>query len=338
MTHPGGIIVGPDGSIWFTEYSNNSIGRLTWDKTVFAPSNALVEYPVPKPGDMPYSDPVDITVGPNGLLWFTEPGRNKIGELAWLTLLPRDQDSTEWDVATQVSFDPHGNVVRGAWHIILGPDGNLWFTEKDTNHLWRFDPQTHQGMPISVPLPPNLPASTPQDLRGITAGLGSLWITDNKAGVIYQVTLSPPTSQSFTPFTLPTTALGHPEDITVAPNGHLWFTDQDTSNDTGKIGELDPTTGNVIEYPQQTTIPLPESITVDQNGHLWFTEPDANRIETLDPTTHTITQPQGLQFGPMTSPEGITVDSKGNIWFTETDANKIGEYRFGCANPVYPTH
>jgi streptogramin lyase len=57
----GGITAGPDGNIWFTEYGNNTLGRIT-------PTGVLTEFPIPKAG----SYPTDITSGPDGNLWFTE--------------------------------------------------------------------------------------------------------------------------------------------------------------------------------------------------------------------------------------------------------------------------
>src|SRR5947209_813146 len=58
-----GIAAGPDGNLWFTEYSGNSIGRITT-------GGAVTEFPLP----VAYSAPRDITAGPDGNLWFTESG------------------------------------------------------------------------------------------------------------------------------------------------------------------------------------------------------------------------------------------------------------------------
>ena len=60
-SYPGGITAGPDGALWFTEFSGNKIGRITT-------AGAITEHAVPTAG----SDPEDITTGPDGALWFTE--------------------------------------------------------------------------------------------------------------------------------------------------------------------------------------------------------------------------------------------------------------------------
>src|SRR5262249_25649450 len=62
-----------------------------------------------------FSKPVDITTGPDGALWFTEFGGNKIG-----TINPVTHGISETPV-------PTANANLGG--IAVGPDGNLWFTE-----------------------------------------------------------------------------------------------------------------------------------------------------------------------------------------------------------------
>jgi virginiamycin B lyase len=69
-SQPKGITAGPDGALWFTEYNNNKIGRIST-------SGAITEYAVPTAASHPYS----ITAGPDGALWFTEYHANNIGRI-----------------------------------------------------------------------------------------------------------------------------------------------------------------------------------------------------------------------------------------------------------------
>jgi len=68
--NPVYIAAGPDGALWFTEFNNGKIGRLTT-------SGAITEYPVPSGGST-----WGITAGPDAALWFTESGFNKIGRVS----------------------------------------------------------------------------------------------------------------------------------------------------------------------------------------------------------------------------------------------------------------
>src|SRR6516164_1677835 len=69
-SEPDGITAGPDGNLWFTEYSGNKIGRIT-------PAGMFAQFPLPTPD----SQPSRIAAGPDGNLWFTEQYGNKIGRI-----------------------------------------------------------------------------------------------------------------------------------------------------------------------------------------------------------------------------------------------------------------
>jgi hypothetical protein len=55
--------------MWFTNYGNNSIGRITTDGT-------LTSYT-----DQTVSEPSAIAAGPDGAMWFTNQGNNSIGRI-----------------------------------------------------------------------------------------------------------------------------------------------------------------------------------------------------------------------------------------------------------------
>ncbi|MBA3708791.1 MAG: hypothetical protein H0W83_08245 [Planctomycetes bacterium] len=66
-----GIVAGPDGALWFSEYSGNKIGRITT-------AGAITEYPLLAAA----SGPSDLTVGPdNTSIWFTEETAFAIGKI-----------------------------------------------------------------------------------------------------------------------------------------------------------------------------------------------------------------------------------------------------------------
>jgi virginiamycin B lyase len=65
-----GITTGPDGALWFTEFADNKIGRITMQ-------GGITEFSLPASGEAPKN----ITAGPGGTLWFTESASNQIGRL-----------------------------------------------------------------------------------------------------------------------------------------------------------------------------------------------------------------------------------------------------------------
>jgi virginiamycin B lyase len=112
--------------------------------------------------------PYGITSGPDGNLWFTEAGGNKIGRIT------TGGSFTEFTVPTGVS-DPFG--------ITSGPDGNLWFTEAGGNKIGRI---TTGGSVTEFAVP--TASSGPS---GITSGPdGNLWFTEQFGNQIGRVVLA----------------------------------------------------------------------------------------------------------------------------------------------------
>src|SRR5204863_6975908 len=65
-SEPAGIVAGPDGNLWFTEYGGSRVGKIT-------PAGVVTEYSL---GITFQSGPLVIAAGPDGNLWFTENNSN----------------------------------------------------------------------------------------------------------------------------------------------------------------------------------------------------------------------------------------------------------------------
>ena len=118
-----------------------------------------------------------------------------------------------------------------------------------------------------------------------------------------------PTAQvrAFTDFAIPT-ANAKPFDITLAPDGNLWFTEFDGN----KIGRITPS-GVVTEYPVPTPGAAPYLITAAPDGTIWFTEYYGNKIGSVSPsgTVTEVALPD-----PNSSPAGITATGDDSVWVT----------------------
>ena len=140
-SHPGGIVLGPDGAVWFTEIATSAIGRLQ--------GRTFTTFPLPQ-GGLPNA----IAIGPDGALWFTEYWDDRVGRIT------TGGQITEYSVPD-----------AGPWDIVSGPDDALWFTELDANRIGRITPLgavTHFDLPSQDTAP-----------AGITNGPdGALWFTD----------------------------------------------------------------------------------------------------------------------------------------------------------------
>lgn len=301
-------------------------------------AQSITEFPVPIAGSNPFA----ITAGPDGNLWYTELGGNRIGRLTpsgvftefaipgadgFPTDITAAGDGNLWFVEYGEFFGsaiwritPAGVVTRivevdGSLNgIAVGPDGHVWSTRPGTsaNAIIRI---TMAGSVTDFPIP--TAGAVPTD---ITAGPdGNLWFTERGTNKIGRIT----TAGAITEFTVPTPS-SQPTGITAGPDGNLWFTEQAGN----QIGRITPG-GAITEFPIPSVLSEPRGIAAGPDGNLWFTENGANQIGRIT-TTGGITE-----FAvptPASRPDGITAGPDGNIWFTEVIANKIGR----LAIPVGP--
>jgi len=282
--------------------------------------------------------PYAVAAGPDGAIWFTEPGANAIGRIA------PDGAIRTFALAAR-NAQPQG--------IALGSDGALYFAENEGpspygSHLARI---TTAGTVTQWNDNNYMP-------QGVAAGPdGSIWFTQGCAGVarisrsgrVAQFGLDGISSQTGAIVQGPdramwfvesgTLAIGRitaagaltlfkgplyqnkyadfPNGVAVGPDGNLWWT-----SDYANIIWAMNTHGRVVHrYEIPTPRALPWGIVAGPDGALWFTERDGNKIGRVTvagrfaeyplPTAHAL-------------PLGIAVGADGNLWFAESGANKIG--------------
>jgi DNA-binding beta-propeller fold protein YncE len=108
-------------------------------------------------------------------------------------------------------------VNGGPLGIAAGPDGNLWFTERNGNRIGRITPGgriTPSGAIVEFPVP-----TTGSILRGIAVGPdGNLWFVEEGVDKVGHVTLT----GAITEFSVPTASSSF-SGITAGPDGQVWF-------------------------------------------------------------------------------------------------------------------
>ncbi|MGZ7023751.1 MAG: virginiamycin B lyase family protein, partial [Ilumatobacteraceae bacterium] len=248
----------------------------------------------------PGSSPSTITLGPDGAMWFTEEGSNRIGRLT---------------PGGSLSEFPIPTVQAAPGGIIAGPDGNIWFTESKTAKIARLVPSSGQitEFPTAV------------GGAGIVVGSdGNLWLTASSANKIMVVSI---TGVVLNTFSVPT-ANAFPHGPTLGPDGNVYFAEQNGD----KIGRITPV-GRFTEWPLPKAASKPIVTSFGPDGRLYFTENAGNRIGRLDVVAGSI-----AEFPLPTAnaaPLGITAGPDGNLWFAESQANRIGRITTGGAITEY---
>jgi virginiamycin B lyase len=268
----------------------NKIGRIT-------PDGTISEFPVPTANSYPGA----LVAGPDGALWFGERFGNKIARMVAGGAI------TEYPVPTRTSINAGPCTVTSSspaeGGIVVGPDGNLWFTEAAGNKIGRISPG---GAIAEFPVP--TPNSSP---LGLAVGPDrALWFVERSASRVGRVT----TAGAVTEFAMPTRD-SFPNAIVAGPDGALWFSELKASR-VGRI-TLD---GRIVEYPAPGVGPV--GLAVGPDGALWMVGYTSNEVVRM--TTDGVVTNRYPIPTPKSTPIWLTLGPDGRLWFTETEVSRIG--------------
>ena len=282
---PLAISKGLPGNVWFAEqYMTGSI--IHYRIVNITTSGVMVgQYNLPSDRDVS-----DMTLGPDGNVWFSENG--SIGKI------------TPAGVITE-------SLVAGA-NATAGPDGNVWFTyagSSATDHgVGKITPS---GAVTRYPVPYYY-----HEPKGIVAGPdGNMWFTEPGANKIGKIT----TSGTITQYNTIPTSNAQPLSIVAGSDGALWFIE----SQAGKIGRI-TTSGSVAEYSVfGATAGSLRELVAGPDGAVWFRNNNTigrmateltNQSISFTSTAPTSATVESLNYTPVASatsglPVTITVDS-----------------------------
>lgn len=247
------------------------------------------------------NDPLGLTPGPGGDVWFTVGG--SINAIGRVTRAGTIKEFTQGFTSGAAPSD----ITRGA-------DGNLWFTAvgNPPNAIGRVTPRGKIREFVAGTSGSGLNAGAAPS--NITRGPnGTLWfLDDGTPKAIGRITRTGAIEE----FTLADQVNSQTEDLTAGPDGNMWFTDRGNTRAIGRItpaGAITEFTGMLDQLNS-----MPNGITAGSDGNLWFTDegsPGAlGRVKPAKPNNLSEFT-TGLQ--PNAVPDAITVGSDGNVWFED---------------------
>jgi virginiamycin B lyase len=269
-----------------------------------AATGRIAEFPLPHAG----SAPTTIAIAPDGLVWFTEAGGNRIGRMR-----PDGTDLVEFDVPT----------ANSAPRIIaLGADGNMWFSEHASGKMARITPA---GAITEFDIP-----TRDSQPRAIALGAdGNIWFGMFAAGKIGRI--GP--RGDVVEFPLPRENSG-PGDITAGADGNLWFLELNGNVDgrvvTGnRVARITPD-GVITEFDLPSATGSPTNIAVGPDRNIWYTKgrmlgrvtPEGEITEFPLPAT---ARGVGLTAGSDRQPPARLVD---RLWYADGAGDKLSYLEF----------
>ncbi len=240
---------------------------------------------------------------------------------------PSTGEIGEYDVATLNKvhdFIPPAPNIYTPIFLAFDGSGIIWFTDPTHGAIGSLNPGTGSWSEFPI----GVSGAQPYDL--VFDQQGHLWFTDYANGAIGEFDTSADNFLGETPVpSRTTTAQTIVYGITIAPDGTIWFAE----NNTAFIGSFTPpasgslTTGAITEHPVLTK--QQHLITVDKAGNVWFSSGFDGQIGELARGSINAPTYSAQTFcvsTSVTSPHisGIAVDSTGKVWFDDSINARVG--------------
>ena len=247
-----------------------------------------------------------------GILWFPSGQKGTLGRLD-----PRTGELKTWPV-------PVGELAKGAepplHDIMIDKEDNVWLSGGGTNKVFKFDQKAAKFTTWDIPEEFGLKPHTGELDRD-----GNYWVTmqTGKPGKGWVVKLDTHTGKSTgfvtkSPYAHPYGP--EPYGLVIDSKGTVWFTELFN----GKLGKIDPKTGEMTEYTTPDPEAGPRRLTLDSKENLWMTECFNGKIAMFNPATSKFTEfDLGVAGGGF--PYSIRVDKADQVWFSMNSNNSIGK-------------
>ncbi|HLJ82759.1 MAG TPA: hypothetical protein VKT51_01120 [Candidatus Eremiobacteraceae bacterium] len=311
------MLTGPDGAMWYNDYSGQQILRMAMDGTArqgaaltsFNPSamalgsdnkfyagdvniaaidiattsGSVTQKAIPSGDKVGYDT---MTLGPDGNVWFSE-----FSHYGKITTSGAITEFTFADSTTSNYFDG----------IVAGPDGNIWISEYNSSIVDKIVPATGHETTFSL-------GCSGQDL---ISAQGSLWVacTNN---TLVQVTTAGVATAFYNPYGFS----GSGKYLTVGPDGNPWF---GTSN-ASVIGEFDPSTLQMTYYYPPANYGNANTMTAGPDGNIWTIENNQRTVQVYILNVMSVS-PASLTFASTGLTSNIVVTQHGTSAWTATSSN-----------------
>ena len=295
------------------------------------------------------SDPLGLTVGGDGNLWFTDAGED-------LTLqgglpAPPAQIGRFHLADGSLSFDPATDWFNAAQNgsvpvaIADSGDNHLWFADNGIGANDVGAISTQGASDLGGTFGVGIPTSTMTDI--ILGPDSNLWYTMFGSGNIGRIGRN---GAGQVAFTLPggrgpgatNTVTENPESITTGPDGNLWFTIQQSKT----IGRITPS-GSLLPEISTGSLPGLAGITTGSDRNVYVTAEGDTTPNPAKPNRPAMAGNGTLArviAGVVTpiappctscgfSPNAIVNGPDGNLWFIDVGGNKI--WRFNPLTSVF---
>jgi streptogramin lyase len=312
------IAQGTEHSIWFIEHNPSAVNLVRINSAGIITG----EFPIPtgkQKGIPEEASPEALTLGPDGNMWFSDSGSNSEGD-GFIGRISPSGKIVEFPIPAATPPKPSGPSG-----IAVGPEGNLWFTERLRGTIDRITPTGAFLDEFAIPTgtADNLPKESEPQAIALGAD-GRMWFIDeNFTGEHFIGSITAGGTVEEVPVPLPWEDTLY--SITAGTDGNMWFT-------AGSFGLSRPPesfVGRIAPAGTITLFQLPtvngaylrmssalEGIVAGQEGDLWFPLQNAGLAVGRVSKSGTI----DVFSAPTTNgtPGSMTMGDDGELWLTDT--------------------
>jgi streptogramin lyase len=248
---PHSIELGNDGHMWFTLCKSGEMAKFDLKTKKFTITSSAVA--PARRGSYPHTlriDPKD----PEGLVWYTDAGRNSCFSLHPKTLEVKEYKLLRKNQAVGAGRGESRGITP--YGIDIAPDGKVWYSKLNGNRIGRIDPKVEDGDIKEW----NPPFRGPRRLH--VAKDGIVWVPGFGSGVFGRFD---PKTEKWKVYDLPDAENQIPYALNIDPKGYIWICG--TGNDT--LHRFDPKTEDLVEFRMPSRVTYTREIEFDADGNLW---------------------------------------------------------------------
>jgi virginiamycin B lyase len=255
----------------------------------------------------PTTEPHDILVDNEGMVWYSDFGEMFIGKFD-----PKTLKLTEYPVKKFKDKAPTGLLS-----IDFDKDGKIWFDTMYQGSLGALDPKT--GEIAYHPLPPEYNDDRVQlNFTGLHHEVdGKVWTKSVGTQDIFRLDLAANKWEKFHPTDqLPDMKNGSIYQVMADSKNNLWMAEFTE----GHLGKIDAKTTQVTWYNVPTQHARARRMQIDAQDRVTVTEYRGNKVALFDTKTEKFTE---YALPPYTYPYRANFDKNGEIWASTMSTDRV---------------
>jgi sugar lactone lactonase YvrE len=316
FSHPAGLAVQEDGSVWVVDTGNNRVQKF----------NAKGEY-LSKVGSAgtatgQFTRPTAVAVDGSGNVWVTDAGNRRVQKFNSAGQFVSSFGSAGTGPGQFAGSGPEG--------IAIDRKGNIWVADTYGARVQVFSPAGEFIRSVGTA------GSGPKQMReptGLDLGPhGNIWIADWANNKVMVYAEDGTFVREFGAYGTADSQFVHPDAISADSKGQVWIADQ-----SGRVQAFTEAGSFITKFgsqgtgPRQFSLSYPIGIASDNRGALFVADTQNNRVQrwkvpNYAPEYASVVGSSGAAAGQLNNPGATAVDSAGNVWVLDFANNRVQKF------------